>query len=131
MNHATVIREWLRDSAIGFSLMIGGFMVAGLLAEWFQTRHSVAYAFFLCIGAIPFMWFAGKRLGYFPAWEYAALFGLIVATAGARVLFERSVSDNPFAFVLPMAIGIGCYCRLRDAVRARLKRNSTTDITAR
>jgi uncharacterized membrane protein YccC len=129
MDRTTVIKEWLRDSAIGFFLILGGFTVGGLLAQWFQTDNSLAYTIFLCIGGIPFMWFAGKRLGYFPPWKYAALFGLIVATAGASVLLERFV-DNTFASIIAMAIVSGCFWWLRGAARTRLKRNSANENAA-
>jgi hypothetical protein len=125
MDRSAVIKLWLRDSAIGYFLIIFGFTIAGLLAQWFQTNNSVAYSLFLCIGETPFAWYAGKRLGYLRPWAYVALVAFVVAAAGVRVLCEQFLPER-FASVA-MLIFTGCLGWFTCGVHLRTMRKSGND----
>ena len=131
MDNWTIINEWLRDSAIGFLLIIAGFGLAELLKELFQTSNPMAYSCFLCIGIIPFVWFAAKRLGRKIGWQYAAWFGFIIAMSGIQMFLESHLGTSRFSYVLTLTIGFACFGWLMDSVSTWMVRDKTNESGAR
>jgi hypothetical protein len=127
MNHQSVIKEWLRDSVVAFSLIVAGIFVSRALAGWFPVRGSIGNLFCFVIAEIPFVCFLGMRRGFFRWWEYL---GFVVCILSMVVARDRAMQLGAASMVVAgVAPGIifGCFLHLHQAVRSQLVAPASND----
>ncbi len=116
MNPYQSIWQYLRDVAIGFFLIIGGFILAAHIAQRFP-QIPIAYPLGLCIGILPF-W-------HFTRWCQIHDFDWIDYLAfSATYLTVQLVIDDPQLIQIKIVIMLAimwCFRRLRAYVRDQLR----------
>ncbi|HEX4142919.1 MAG TPA: hypothetical protein VHY91_05155 [Pirellulales bacterium] len=120
MDNRSIIKQWLRDSAIAFLLIMAGISAGRPLADWFQTRGSIGNFFCFAIAEIPFVCFLGMRRGFFRWWEYL---GFLVCALSMTIARDRLVQlglDNLFVVAVVEGILFGCSIALHDAIQGYL-----------
>jgi len=92
MSTRRIVAEWLRDSTIGFLLLVGGISVVDVVNLLFGWKSLLLYLPCMCIGLIPFFWFA-KRKGAitFDVLDFFAW--LVFCTLSAFVLSYPSAAE--------------------------------------
>jgi hypothetical protein len=106
----------LRDSMVGFALILVGFVLAGILSRHLLEPYlPYAYPIALWIGLIPFAWFAKwRRAVSFDFIDYLMLLVVVVVMSAVK-----SIGLSPDLYLLAFAlIGSGCMGIYR-AVRRR------------
>ena len=100
--------QYLRDVAIGLAFILGGFFLAGLIADPIRGFTDLAYPIGLCIGLAPFWWFTRRcRIHSYDWYDYAALsfFSLL-----ARLLYSAREGRNmQWLAISVVAIAFGSY----------------------
>jgi len=117
--------QYLRDVAIAFAIIIGGFLVAGAIAEPFRGLTDLAYPIGLCIGLAPFWWFTRRcQIHDFDWYDYAAL---SVFTLLAALLRSVVGANQRMIETLVIAIAFGCFLGSWGWIRRKLRRDSGDD----
>ncbi len=109
MSTRRIVAEWLRDSAIGFLLLVGGMAIVDVLRLSFGWKSRLLYSPCMCIGLLPFLWFA-KRKGAI-AFDLVDVFAwLVLCILSARVLSCSSVTawldEHTYYGTLAFAISV-------------------------
>lgn len=109
MSTRRIVAEWLRDSAIGFLLLVGGIAIVDVLRLSFGWKSRLLYSPCMCIGLLPFLWFA-KRKGAIAS-GFPDLFAfMILGVLSASVLSYPSAAawlhEHTYYCTLVFAISV-------------------------
>ena len=128
MHACQIIVEWLRDSLVGFMLLVAAIVIAGLLTRLFGGQGSPLYMIYLCIGILPFLWFAKKRQVFKGDWwDRLAWAAFIVAISSVPVGTGGRLGRWPHtAFVV---VSMFCFGWIYQTIRRRLARSTTKNDT--
>jgi hypothetical protein len=91
------ILGWLRDSAIGFALIVGGLAIVQLAVWNFVMPGAPWNTILICLALLPFIWFAKRRqVLRVTWWGYLAFAIFCTAFIGVdhyvRRMWGRSIS---------------------------------------
>ena len=113
--------DYLRDVALAFLIIMGGFLLAGAIAEPFRNLTDLAYPIALCIGLGPFWWFTRHcQIHDRDFYDYAALSVFLVTTAALRSLL---VGANQRAFDIPATVLVAmCFFSCWRWARSKLQK---------
>ncbi len=120
MDNRSIIKEWLRDSAIAFVLIVAGILASRPLADWFELRGGIGYVCALAFAGIPFAFFLGLRRGFFLWWEYLGFFACIVSMTVARDWLVKLGANKTLVVAVVSGAIFGCFICLHEAVRRHL-----------
>lgn len=128
MTRKQIIAEWLRNSAIAFWFVIGGFLLAGALSKLWGAHSSIVYMACLSVGMIPFCWFARQRGALaFSVRDYILISGCVVATAAitevAKAEFPGIPDNSMVVRTVRLAVLValvGVYWQFRKANRSEI-----------
>ena len=87
-----IVAEWLRDSAIGFLLFVGGMSLVDILRLLFGWESRLLSLPCMYVGFFPFLWFA-KRKGAIAFDNLDVFAWIIFGILSAWVLSYSSVLD--------------------------------------
>ncbi|MBL8820184.1 MAG: hypothetical protein JNL58_29445 [Planctomyces sp.] len=114
--------QYLRDVAIGFTLMVGGMALGGYLAEFFQSWKDVAYMPCLGIGIVPFWWFT-RHCGLHKTRFRDLAFGITILSATYSVLMKLIPVEKHPNLLLILLIGQHF---VFDAIRKLIRKRKGT-----
>ncbi len=84
--------QYLRDVALAFGFIIGGFVVSGAISQPFRNVTELAYPAALCIGLIPFWWFLRRcQIHDFDWYDSAALAACFLVASAVRSILAGSI----------------------------------------
>lgn len=112
--------QYLRDVALAFGLIIGGFVVAGAIAVPFREETEMAYPVALCIGLIPFWWFLRRcQIHDFDWYDSAALATCFLIASVVRSLLPGAIPQFVEGVVVYAVFGVGLvgWGRIRQKLR--------------
>jgi hypothetical protein len=61
MNTRRIVAEWVRDSTIGFVLIVGGVTLADLVDLSLGSHAPLLSLICFCVSLVPFFWFAKRK----------------------------------------------------------------------
>jgi hypothetical protein len=120
MDNRSIIKEWLRDSAIGFVLVVGGVAVSDSLAHSLHLGVGIGYLCLLMANEIPFAYFLGRTWGFFLWWEYLGFFLCVVSMVAARDWLVQLGLNRTLVVAVVSCMIFGCFICLHEAVRSHL-----------
>jgi len=99
--------QYLRDVALAFVIIIGGFLIAGAIAEPFRNATALAYPAALSIGLGPFWWFTRRcQIHDFDFYDYAALSSFTLLAASLRSALNAANQQMTTTLVIAGAFGL-------------------------
>jgi len=118
--------RYLRDVAVAFAIIIGGFVLAGAIAEPFRNVTALAYPAALCIGLLPFWWFTRRcQIHDCDIYDYAALSAFMLLAATLRSVLGGA--NQQTIETLLVALGLGVFWAGWGWMRQKLHRRSSDD----
>jgi hypothetical protein len=127
MHNQSMIKQWLRDSAVAFLLIVAGILISRLLTGWLPVRGSIGHLCCFLIAEIPFAWFLGMRRGFFRWWEYVGFFACIVAMILARDRLVQLGASHMLVTGIVPGIIFGCFICFHQAIRSHLTALASED----
>jgi hypothetical protein len=96
----------LRDAALASVIVIGGFVLASVLAQPFRDATSLAYPTAVCIMFLPGWWLSRRRgIHSFDLYEYAMLSAcLLIGSAICSMLGDQNQKARTATMVT-----LGCF----------------------
>lgn len=116
-----VAYETVRDCVIGFVLIVAALAFASLVAG---AANPHWFTICLCIGLLPFVWFAKKRAATrFAWWEYLAWSVFFIAISGVREHLTQRWGHR--AWDLVFHVSVGCCFWIHMTIRKRLEKRES------
>lgn len=83
--------QYLRDASIGFLLIVGAFLIAGVVTEWIGVFPKVTYSLCAVLATAPFFWFT-RYCGLHRQdwWDFVANCFIILAILGVGQLIPHA-----------------------------------------
>lgn len=116
MNSRTIVKEWLRDSAVGFALLVVAALLSGVLHCALTPEFGGAYAVWFALCLLPFLFFArGRGALSFGSWEIPAflVFALLIAVV------PRTFLGHDVSYIVAVLVFVGLLWLIRRLVPAR------------
>ena len=116
MSSRTIVKEWLRDSAIGFALVVGAALLSGLLHPAVTPEFRGAYAVWFALCMLPFLFFARSRGTLsFNSWEIVAflVFALLIGSV------PRTFLGRHLSLVVTVLLFVGLMWLIRRFIPVR------------
>ena len=100
--------KYFRDVALAFFIIVGGFLIAGVIAEPFRDLSDLAYPAALCIGLLPFWWFTRHcQIHDSDFYDYLALSTFcLLATAVWELALADRIGDMRIPVVVAASGGL-------------------------
>lgn len=120
-------QTFFRDVTIAYSLLLGGMILAGIVAEPFRSLTALAYPAALCLGLLPFWWFTRYRgVHELDFYDYLAFLLLSLVAMLLGHAFAGG-SDNQFIlFIAVTCIGFTGWSWIRRGRKPKTEEDSGT-----
>jgi hypothetical protein len=118
--------KYLRDVVLAFVIVVGGILLAHVIAEPFRNVSDLAYPAALCIGLLPFWWFTRHcHIHNCDVFDYLALSLFSVL---AVIWHDAFAGASKTVVILVTAVAFGAFVSGWSRIRRMLNPHAKDDL---